>query len=39
MTTKLHENRINEFFDVLSWVVLIPNDPKKIAQIEALTGG
>ena len=35
----LQDNRINEFFDVLSWVVPIPDDPKKIAQIEALTGG
>ena len=39
MTTKLQDNGINEFFDVLSRVVPIPNDPKKIAQIEALTGG
>ena len=35
----LEDNRINGFFDVLSWVVSVPNDPKKIAQIEALTGG
>ena len=35
----LDDSRINEFFDVSSWVLPVPNDPKKIAQIEALTGG
>ena len=37
--TLLQDNRINEFFDVLSWVIPVPNDPKKIAQIESLIGG
>ena len=35
----LDDSRINEFFDMLGWVFPIPDDPKKIAQIEALTGG